>query len=108
MMRLLKNGPSMGNLDFKAVILYGTSKLRGFLKKPCDYIENIDELKLQSKNAKRKYLSTLRNLYVACSRAREILIVLEQMKQPGLVEMWELACLKQELFYLLFRLSDFH
>ena len=76
-------GRSIG-LDFKAVILYGTSKLRGFLKKPCDYIENIDELKLQSKNAKRKYLSTLRNLYVACSRAREILIVLDDSESENL------------------------
>ena len=76
-------GRSIG-LDFKAVILYGTNKLEKFLKEPSDYIEDISSLKKQSKNAKKKYLSTLRNIYVACSRAREILIVLDDSDPENL------------------------
>ena len=88
--KISKEGIKMGTigrsigLDFKAVIVYGVAGLEKFLKQPCDYIDDIEHLQLQSKNVKRGFLKTLRNLYVACSRARDILIVLDDSEQDNL------------------------
>lgn len=78
-------GKSIG-LDFKAVILFKTDALKNFLDNAdSNIINSVTAMKQQNKSTKKKYLSALRNIYVACSRAREVLIVLDDSKTDNLL-----------------------
>ncbi len=78
-------GKSIG-LDFKAVIFYNTSTLRKLLDNPnnVEYIYDLEALKKQSFATRQKFMSVLRYVYVACSRARDILIVLDDEEPESL------------------------
>ena len=70
-------GKSIG-LDFKAVIIFGTSmmqKTNSFNYK----IDSMRDLALQNNITKRDFIKYLKNIYVACSRARDTLIVIDDL-----------------------------
>ena len=69
-------GKSIG-LDFKAVIIFGTN----MMGKTNDYkIKTKKDLALQNNTIKRDFIKYLKNIYVACSRARDTLIVIDDFK----------------------------
>lgn len=78
-------GKSIG-LDFKAVILYDTSALKHMFgdSKTSECLKDIDTMKTQRITTRKKFMSFLRNIYVACSRARSILVVLDDEKNENL------------------------
>lgn len=70
-------GKSIG-LDFKAVIIFGTSMMErtnNFNYK----IDSMRDLTLQNINTKIDFIKYLKNIYVACSRARDTLIVIDDL-----------------------------
>ena len=70
-------GKSIG-LDFKAVIIFGTSMMQrtnSFNYK----IDSMKDLSLQNNITKRDFIKYLKNIYVACSRARDVLIVIDDL-----------------------------
>lgn len=70
-------GKAIG-LDFKAVIIFGTSmmqKTNSFSYK----IHSMKDLNLQNDITKRDFIKYLKNIYVACSRARDTLIVIDDL-----------------------------
>ena len=77
-------GKSIG-LDFRAVVFFNTESVTDFLNiTDSSIINNMLKLKHQDRQLRRKYLSVLRNIYVACSRAREILIVFDDSEEETL------------------------
>ncbi|MBR1883812.1 MAG: AAA family ATPase [Clostridia bacterium] len=89
--KLSKDGIRLGTigraigLDFKAVIIFGTGMLKnsridrkfGFCK--------FDELQKQEIEIKREFIKYLKNIYVASSRARDTLIVIDDIKEDNLI-----------------------
>ena len=76
-------GKAIG-LDFKAVIIYGTNM---FAKTNKEYyrIGTMRDLKLQNKTTKKEFIKYLKDIYVACSRARDTLIVVDDLKGGNLI-----------------------
>ena len=75
-------GKSIG-LDFKAVIMCGIENW----KKTIDFV-NLEELKSKDDKVKRGFIKNLKNIYVACSRAREMLFIIdncENTQSDGLI-----------------------
>lgn len=90
-------GKSIG-LDFKVVILYDICKLQTLLKLDSPCIQDISSLKHENRRTRRAYLSALRNIYVACSRAREKLIVIDDSTSENLItEFLKKSGLKEEV-----------
>ena len=70
-------GKSVG-LDFKAVIIFGTSMMQR--TKSFNYkIDSMKDLSLQNNIIKRDFIRYLKNIYVACSRARDVLVVIDDL-----------------------------
>ncbi len=76
-------GKSIG-LDFKAVILFGTSVLveekESATKKK---FATKKEIETQGENVKSEFIRCLNHIYVACSRARDTLIVIDDIDEEN-------------------------
>ena len=71
-------GKSIG-LDFKAVIICGMNMMKETKDKI--KISTIRDLLEQDNKTKREFIKYLKNIYVACSRAREVLIVIDDFNK---------------------------
>lgn len=77
-------GKAIG-LDFKAVIIFGLDQLVKTRDDDGFKFYNLDDLMKQDISTKTIFIKYLKNLYVACSRARETLIVIDNNKQSNLI-----------------------
>lgn len=82
--RLGTIGKAIG-LDFKAVIIFGTNMLQSTKGEEKFKFDRFTELKKQSISVKKDFIKYLKNIYVACSRARDTLIVIDDIKNFSLV-----------------------
>ncbi len=82
--RLGTIGKAIG-LDFKAVIIFGLDQLLKARDESNFVFYNLDELIDQDVTTKTIFIKYLKNLYVACSRARETLIVVDNIKHKNLI-----------------------
>lgn len=71
-------GKSIG-LDFKAVIICGMNMMKETKDKI--KISTMKDLLEQDNKTKREFIKYLKNIYVACSRAREVLIVIDDFNK---------------------------
>ena len=71
-------GKSIG-LDFKAVIICGMNMMKETKDKI--KISTMRDLLEQDNKTKREFIKYLKNIYVACSRAREVLIVIDDFNK---------------------------
>ena len=89
--RLTRDGVRLGTigraigLDFKAVIIYGTNMLQSSKEGEKIKFTQIEELQKQKKNVKKEFIKFLKNVYVACSRARDTLIIIDDIKNYNLI-----------------------
>lgn len=87
---LKKDGVRLGTigraigLDFKAVIIYGTNMLQSSKGEKFKF-QQLHELKMQNISIKREFIQYLKNIYVGCSRARETLIIINDIKKENLI-----------------------
>jgi superfamily I DNA and RNA helicase len=87
---LKKDGVRLGTigraigLDFKAVIIYGTNMLQSSKEEKFKF-QQLHELKMQNISIKREFIQYLKNIYVGCSRARETLIIINDIKKENLI-----------------------
>lgn len=87
---LRKDGVRLGTigraigLDFKAVIIYGTNMLQSSKEEKFKF-QQLHELKMQNISIKREFIQYLKNIYVGCSRARETLIIINDIKKENLI-----------------------
>ena len=72
-------------LDFKAVIIFGLDQLIRTRDEDGFKFYKLSELMEQDISTKNAFIKYLKNLYVACSRARETLIVIDNNKQENLI-----------------------
>ena len=76
-------GKSIG-LDFKAVIIFGTKMLKKSREEDFEF-NDIEKLKNEKRSRKAEFIRYLKNIYVACSRARDTLIVIDDIKEQSLI-----------------------
>ena len=76
-------GKSIG-LDFKAVIIFGTKMLKKSREEDFEF-NDLEKLKNQKRSRKAEFIRYLKNIYVACSRARDTLIVIDDIKEESLI-----------------------
>ena len=82
--RLGTIGKAIG-LDFKAVIVFGTNMLQSTKGEEKFKFDRFTELEKQSISVKKDFIKYLKNIYVACSRARDTLIVIDDIKKFNLI-----------------------
>ena len=82
--RLGTIGQAIG-LDFKAVIIFGLDQLIKTMDDDNYKFDSLNDLIEQDINKKTIFIKYLKNLYVACSRARETLIVIDSNKKSNLI-----------------------
>lgn len=89
--RLSKDGIRLGTigkaigLDFKAVIIFGTNMLQSMKGEEKISFDSYEELEKQNISVKKVFIKYLKNIYVACSRARDTLIVVDDIKKSSLI-----------------------
>ena len=76
-------GKSIG-LDFKAVIIFGTKMLKKSREEEIEF-NNLEKLKNSKRRTQMEFIRFLKNIYVACSRARDTLIVIDDIKEESLI-----------------------
>ncbi len=76
-------GKSIG-LDFKAVIIFGTRMLKKSREEDFEF-NDLEKLKNEKRSRKAEFIRYLKNIYVACSRARDTLIVIDDIKEQSLI-----------------------
>ena len=76
-------GKSIG-LDFKAVIIFGTKMLKKSREEKVEF-NDLEILKNNQRSIKAEFIRFLKNIYVACSRARDTLIVVDDIKEESLI-----------------------
>lgn len=76
-------GKSIG-LDFKAVIIFGTKVLKKSREEEFEF-NDLEKLKNSKRSTKAEFIRFLKNIYVACSRARDMLIVIDDIKEENLI-----------------------
>ena len=76
-------GKSIG-LDFKAVIIFGTKVLKKSREEEFEF-NDLEKLKNSKRSTKAEFIRFLKNIYVACSRARDMLIVIDDIKEESLI-----------------------
>ena len=77
-------GKAIG-LDFKAVIIFGLDQLIKTRDEDGFKFYKLSDIMEQDISTKTIFIKYLKNLYVACSRARETLIVIDNNKQENLI-----------------------
>ncbi len=70
-------GKSIG-LDFKAVIIFGLYNIRSSKKENIEFTD-IETIKKSSINVKRELINNMKNIYVAASRAKEYLYIIDDI-----------------------------
>lgn len=76
-------GKSIG-LDFKAVIIFGTKMLKKSREEEFEF-KDLEILRNSQRSIKAEFIRFLKNIYVACSRARDTLIVVDDIKEESLI-----------------------
>ena len=76
-------GKSIG-LDFKAVIIFGTKMLKKSREEEFEF-NDLEILRNSQRSIKAEFIRFLKNIYVACSRARDTLIVVDDIKEESLI-----------------------
>lgn len=76
-------GKSIG-LDFKAVIVFGTKMLKKSREEKFEF-NDLETLNNSKRSIKAEFIRFLKNIYVACSRARNTLIVIDDIKWENLI-----------------------
>lgn len=65
-------------LDFKAVIIFGLYNVRASREKNVVF-DNVETLKNSDINTKREVINSMKNIYVAASRAKEFLYIIDDI-----------------------------
>ena len=70
-------GKAIG-LDFKAVIIFGLYNIRASREKNIVF-DNVEKIRNSDVDTKREVINSMKNIYVAASRAREILYIIDDI-----------------------------